>query len=179
MKTTSIRENPMTTDRRLPVGAMSSEGPGPRRSAKSGRSNGLKMSKRPHPARNARILTTGAAAGLTFGVIVGLAINDPTSVAQASVAQASQLPSVSDGSGLDPGIEMSVASAPTAATVPTTIVVIQRIHVLPAPTTIGQNAPAEAVVFTPKPATRAVATKATVSKTKLRVSKAKPATRAS
>lgn len=111
-----------------------------------------RKSRRPHPAKNARLITAGAAAGLTFGVVAALAISDASvatrAAADVAVAQVS-----------DTFAPLNASSTPTAANV----TVVRRIHYLPSvamvasiPTTVASPAVrAVPVVFTPQPPVRA------------------------
>lgn len=161
--------------------------------------------KRPHPARTARILSTGAAASLTFGVIAGLAVNESHTRAEAT--DSTYQPEVRNETA-------QIAQVDTTAT-PTTnvprVVVVRRVHVVPAADTtstpvvattialdsVAVAAPSDVPVFAPKPVSRSVAPqpassrlrsravvrvkkkRTIVAKRKVAVRKAKPATRAS
>ena len=111
--------------------------------------------RRPHPARNARLLSTGAAASLTLGVVAALAISDASAASRASAGMVVEQSS----KRLAP---ISSSANPTSAT----ITVIRRIHYLPA--TVAAPVPqaaADAVTFSPQPAVRANAAVATPRRT--------------
>lgn len=104
--------------------------------------------RRPHPARNARLISTGAAATLTLGVVAALTIGD--------VSAASRVSSdVIAGQAYDALAPVSSSDAPA----PATILIIRRVHYLPPATTAAPVPPtpaaSEAAVFAPKPAVRA------------------------
>ncbi len=104
--------------------------------------------RRPHPARNARLISAGAAASLTLGMVAALAISDASAASRASAAMA---------------VEQIVSDpAPVTSSVtptPATIMVIRRIHYLPAASTLAPvpQAASDAVAFSPQPAVRSVA----------------------
>ncbi len=102
--------------------------------------------RRPHPARNARLISTGAAASLTLGVVAALAIGDASAASRASAEMVVEQSSTD----LAP---ISTSATPT----PATIMVIRRIHYLPPATTVAPapQAVADAVAFSPQPAVRA------------------------
>ena len=104
--------------------------------------------RRPHPARNARLISTGAAASLTLGVVAALAISDASAASRVSAAMVVEQSSHE----LAP---ISSSANPT----PATVTVIRRIHYLPATVAVAPvpQAAAEAVVFSPQPAVRAKA----------------------
>ncbi len=112
--------------------------------------------RRPHPARNARLLSTGAAASLTLGVVAALAISDASAASRASAAMVVEQSS----KRLAP---ISSSANPT----PATITVIRRIHYLPATVAAAPvpQAAADAVTFSPQPAVRANAAVATPRRT--------------
>ncbi len=102
--------------------------------------------RRPHPARNARLISTGAAASLTLGVVVALAISDASAASRASAAMVVEQSS-------NELVPISSSANPT----PATITVIRRIHYLPATVALAPvpQAAADAVAFSPQPAVRA------------------------
>ena len=102
--------------------------------------------RRQHPARNARLISTGAAASLTLGVVAALAISDASVVSQASATM------VAEQISIDAAL-VSVSLTPT----PAAITVIRRIHYLPATVAVApvRHAPDDAIVFSPQPAARA------------------------
>ena len=77
--------------------------------------------RRPHPARNARLISTGAAASLTLGVVAALAICDASAVSQASAAMVVHQTT-------NDAAPVSASLTPT----PAMITVVRRIHYLPA-----------------------------------------------
>lgn len=102
--------------------------------------------RRPHPARNARLITTGAAASLTLGVVVALAFSDASAASHASAAIVVEQPAA------------ELAPISTVVTPrPAPITVIRRVHYLPSATTLAPvpQAAVDAIVFSPKPAVRA------------------------
>lgn len=115
--------------------------------------------RRSHPARSARIITTGAACTLTFGVVAALAVNEPVAPPPAA-ANAAIDPAINAApTAIATNLDTSVASTARPVTV------IRRIHVLPAPsaavTDVGTSAPvaapalaAPAPTFAPLPAIR-------------------------
>ena len=104
--------------------------------------------RRPHPARNARLISTGTAASLTLGVVAALAISDASAASRASAAMVVEQSS----NDLAP---ISSSAIPT----PATITVIRRIRYLPAASTLAPvpQAATDAVVFSPQPAVRSAA----------------------
>ena len=102
--------------------------------------------RRPHPARNARLISTGAAASLTLGVVAALAICDASAVSQASAAMVVHQTT-------NDAAPVSASLTPT----PAMITVVRRIHYLPATVAVAPvpHAAADAVVFSPQPAARA------------------------
>ncbi len=106
--------------------------------------------RRPHPARNARLISTGAAASLTLGVVAALAISNASAASRASAAM------VVEQTIGDPA-PVSSSARPT----PATIMVIRRIHYLPAASTLAPvpQAATDAVVFSPQPAVRSAASR--------------------
>lgn len=100
--------------------------------------------RRPHPARNARLISTGAAASLTLGVVAALAIGDASAASRASASMVVE--------------QTTNDAAPVSTSVtPATITVIRRIHYLPATVAVAPvpQAATDAVVFSPQPAVRA------------------------
>ena len=101
--------------------------------------------RRPHPARNARLMTAGAAAGLTFGVVAALVAGDASTAFRASA---------------DLAVEQATpALVPVNASLTPTmprVTVLRRIHDLPTVATVAPppQATAGPVVFTPQPAIR-------------------------
>ena len=100
--------------------------------------------RRPHPARNARLISTGAAASLTLGVVAALAISDASVVSQASATMVAEQIS-------NDAAPVSVSLTPT----PAAITVIRRIHYLPATVAPVRHGADDAIVFSPQPAARA------------------------
>ncbi len=103
--------------------------------------------RRSHPARSARIITTGVACTLTFGVVAALALNEPVAPPEAAA-----------NATIDPGIVDTAVASPARS-----ISVTRRIHVLRTPSTtvtdLGTSplvpAPAAAApAFAPLPALR-------------------------
>lgn len=113
-----------------------------------------RKSRRPHPAKNARLITAGAAAGLTFGVVAALAISDSSVAARGSVSVVSE-------QAANAPAPLNVSLAPMSPKV----TVIRRVHYLPTTVTeplvpsalavpVVRAALAVPVVFTPQPAVR-------------------------
>ncbi len=113
--------------------------------------------RRPHPARNARLISTGAAAGLTFGVVAALAIGDASATVRAAAGVA-----VEHNADAFASVNASLTATAPGVTV------IRRIHYLPPASTVAPLSPAatvaplpsaaaDAVVFSPQPAVRASA----------------------
>jgi hypothetical protein len=85
--------------------------------------------RRPHPARNARIVSTGAAASLTFGVIAALASNDASAVTQSATRVEGSV-TVSDAVDI-PATAATVPRTATALpteTLSTRAIVVRRVH---------------------------------------------------
>lgn len=118
--------------------------------------------RRPHPAGIARLVSTGAAAGLTFGIVAGLAVEDAAAIAASTPGPASQLDTI-DGSGIGPAVGADIPGDGRAEVLPPRrVVVIRRIHLVPAPAVGAVNdagalsdvALSDVAAFAPKAATR-------------------------
>ncbi len=124
--------------------------------------------RRPHPAQNARLITGGAAATITFSVLAALSFSEKTSAQ--SVAPVGVSP---EAESITPRADVIVGVQPEPIPIPVHVVVIRRIHrvapataspdsVQPSPAAPDQ---AKASSFNPKPATRTKsATKSTARK---------------
>ena len=112
------------------------------------------MTKRPHPARTARLVSTGAAASLTFGVVGALAFTDATAAPKSSAAIV-----IEQIVGQTPPQKIGQTDGSVATTTQTSamITVIRRVHYLQPVATVKPFPPVvvDAVVFSPKTAVRA------------------------
>ena len=162
--------------------------------------------RRPHPARNARIVCTGLAATMTLGTMTALTLADTSTASGTSKSgrftnDAAGLASGADGFDQAPSVGFE-ATAATVAT-PTTILIVRRVHMVSvgktvpaadptvaaldaAPMPTAATVPANLQTFAPKPAVRSGVRKSATSKVPLRVARpkvkvrrAKPATRSS
>jgi hypothetical protein len=154
--------------------------------------------RKAHPARKARIMSTGVAATMTFSMFGALTLAE-TSAAQenAGTKTAADLISAHD---IETNFPVPAKSSANPAETPTTIVVVRRVHVVPAarsssgPISTTAKIVAKPIAFAPKAAVRSLAaTKSPVkagakkvvkarvraANPKVRVRKAKPATRSS
>ena len=174
-------------------------GPRSRNGSASGR-------RRPHPARTARIVCTGLAATMTLGTMTALTLADTSSANGTSKSgtftnDAAGLASSADGLDQAPAVGFDATAAAVAT--PTTILVVRRVHLVTVAKAVPDSGPAVAAVdmtptptaatvpanlrtFAPKPDARSgVGQSATskvrpsVARPKVKVRRAKPATRSS
>ena len=95
------------------------------------------MTKRPHPARTARLVSTGAAASLTFGVVGALALTDATAAPKSSAAIV-----IEQIVGQTPPQKIGQTDGSVATTTQTSamITVIRRVHYLQPVATVKPRA---------------------------------------
>jgi hypothetical protein len=155
--------------------------------------------RKAHPAHKARIMSTGVAATMTFSMFGALTLAERSAAQEKAGANAAaDLISAHDiGTTAPVPTKMSANPAET----PTTIVVVRRVHVVPSartsrvPISATAGIVATPIAFAPKAALRSLATtksrparakaktfvqaRVRATKPKVRIRKAKPATRAS
>ena len=176
------------------------------RGSRQSRKRSASARRRPHPARNARIVCTGLAATMTLGTMTALTLADTstangTSSSGTFTNDAAGLASGADGFDQAPAVGFE--ATPDAVPTPTTILIVRRVHMVSvgktvpaadptvaaldaAPMPTAATVPENLQAFAPKPAARSGVRKSATSKVRLRVARpkvqvrrAKPATRSS